>query len=220
MLLQVLAVYRALLQALQNKFKNRLYIGGEGVFYHPLFYSIPHIKGAKNMLTRKGLVILIISFFIFCLFSGHSRADSLKIGIFDLQRIMRESKTAMKHRQAFLLSMEQKRKPLLEREDAVKKMEEKLKKDATRMTLEERRLLEEKIATEIKELRRQKEDIDSELKKIDQELTQKILNEMGKVIQDMAIKENYTIIFERNAAGIAYLKDTHDITKKIIEEMQ
>ncbi|HOV91112.1 MAG TPA: OmpH family outer membrane protein [Syntrophorhabdaceae bacterium] len=163
---------------------------------------------------------MIIYFFIFCLFSGHARADSLKIGIFDLQRIMKESKTAMRHRQEFLFSIEQKRKPLLEREDAVKKMEDKLKKDAAGMTQEERRLIEEKIATEIKELRRQKEDIDSELKKIDQDLTQKTLKEMGRVIQDIAKKENYTIIFERNAAGIAYFKETHDITKKIIEEMK
>ncbi len=172
------------------------------------------------MVRGKGLVVAIICFFIFCFFSGHSMADSLKIGIFDLQTIMRESKTAIRHRQEFLLSMEQKRKPLLEREDAVKKMEESLKKDAAKMTLKERRLLEEKIATEIKELRRQKEDIDSELKKIDQDLTQKVLKEMGKVIQDLAIKENYTIIFERNTAGIAYFKDTHDITKKIIEGMK
>ncbi|MCX7964993.1 MAG: OmpH family outer membrane protein [Syntrophorhabdaceae bacterium] len=165
---------------------------------------------------------LLLSFFILISFliSSELHASTLKIGVFDMQRVLTESRTAQRYRQEFLSNIELRGKPLVAKEEAIRKMEEKLKNEGPRMTPDDRRSLAEKIETEIKELRRQREDIDIELKKIDQNLTQKVMQELNKVIQDIAVKGNYDIIFERSAAGIVYVKNVHDITSKIIEAMK
>lgn len=169
---------------------------------------------------KRSFFVLLSFLMIYVCAIPQAFASNFKIGVFDMQRILRESKTAQRYGQEFLSNIELKRKPLLAKEEVIKKMEEKLKSEGSKMSQQERSALAEKIETEIKELRRQREDIEIELKKIDQNLTQKVMQEIHKVIQDIAIKGNYDIIFERNAAGIAYVKNVHDITSKIIEAMK
>jgi len=77
--------------------------------------------------------------------------------------------------------------------------------------------LTERLNNELKELRRLREDIDMELRKIDRELSQRAMREIGNVIGNLGKQENYSMIFERSMAGIAYFKDTFDITQRIIE---
>ncbi|HOJ44056.1 MAG TPA: OmpH family outer membrane protein [Syntrophorhabdaceae bacterium] len=165
---------------------------------------------------------LIAIFFILTnvISSATSFGGPLKIGVFDMQMVLKDAPAAHRYRQEFMLSIEQKRKPLFVKEESIRKMEERLKNEGPRMAQDERKSLGEKIESEIKELRRQREDIELELKKIDQNLTLKIMQEMQKVIEDIAKKENYDIIIEKHAGGIAFVKETHDITKKIINGLK
>lgn len=161
-------------------------------------------------------------FFIFCLFIcfitisevPQLMAETLKIGVFDIKGIIRGSKVIEGYRQKFLKEIESKRRPLGEKEESVKQIEEKLKKEKIYAT--ERKTLDERLANEIKELKRMKEDIDLDLQKMDRELTQRALRDIDKVINDIAKKEGYTIIFEKNAAGIVYFDESVEITQKII----
>jgi len=86
------------------------------------------------------------------------------------------------------------------------------------MSSSRRKSQEEKLATELKELRRLKEDIEVEIGKMERELTQQALRDIEKVIKKIAKKEDYAIIFEKNAAGIVYFKDSVDITESIITD--
>lgn len=143
-------------------------------------------------------------------------AENLKIGVFDIQKIMDGSKTIGGYRQKIEKEIETKRKVFLDKQRSARQLEEKLKKDGQKLSAGEKRSLEEKLADELRELKRQKEDVDIELQKRDRELTQQTLQELGDIIKKMAEKENYTIILEKNAAGIWHFKDTVDITGKII----
>jgi len=145
-----------------------------------------------------------------------SGAENLKIGVFDIQRVMKESKTAEGYRQKLVKEVESKKKAFDEKQDAIRQIEDKLKKDGQKLTAGQKKALEEKHANELKELKRMKEDVDVELQKADRELAQKAFQEIGDVIKKIADKENYTIIFEKNSAGIVHFKGTVDITEKII----
>jgi outer membrane protein len=147
-------------------------------------------------------------------------AQALKIGVFDFQKIMRESKTIDSYRQQLYKNLETKRKPLKEKEDAAKLIEEKLRKEGEKLSVNERKSLEERLANEAKELRRLKEDIDMELQKMDRELTQKAFTEISGVIKKVAASEGYSIIFEKSAAGIVYAVDAVDITGKILSQLK
>lgn len=147
-------------------------------------------------------------------------AQELKIGIFDLQKIMRESKTVGGYRQDFLKSIETKRKPLQDKEEFAKAIEDKIKKDGSSLLPGDRKAIEEKLVDESKEIRRMKEDFNAEAMKMDRELAQKAFLEIDVIIKKIAEQENYTIIFEKTAAGIVHFKNTVDITGKILEQFK
>jgi len=170
---------------------------------------------------KKTIVTSVFIFFFITLFVvSFTYAQALKIGVFDIQKIMRESKTIDSYRQQLLKNLEAKRKPFREKEDAVRQIEDKLRKDGEKLSFNERRALEDRLANEAKELRRLKEDIDIELQKMDRELTQKAFTEIGGVIRKIAASEGYSIIFEKSAAGIVYSVDAIDITGKILNQLK
>ena len=169
----------------------------------------------KGLLTT--MFVLICSLFLFDTFLC---AQALKIGVFDVQKVMRESKKIDGYRQELAKNIETKAKPLRDKESTARLIEEKLIKEGGKITPAERRGLEEKLANETKEVRRMKEDLEIEIRKMDSELTQKALRDMGIVIKNIADKEHYTIIFEKSAAGIVHFIDSMDLTNKIISEIK
>jgi len=147
-------------------------------------------------------------------------AQELKLGVFDIQRIMKESKTVSSYRQEFMKTIESKRKPLLDKEAFIKAIEEKIKKDGSSLPPGDRKAIEEKLANEIKEARRMKEDFDAEAMKMDRALAQKTFSQIDAIIRKINEQENYTIIFEKTAAGIVHFKNTVDITGRILEQLK
>ncbi|MCX5816489.1 MAG: OmpH family outer membrane protein [Proteobacteria bacterium] len=147
-------------------------------------------------------------------------AQDLKLGVFDVQKIMRESKTIAGYRQDLLKNIDLKRKPLQGKDEFAKALDEKLKKDGNTMSPADRKILEERLANEIKEIRRMKEDFDAEALKMDRELTQRMFLEIDAAIRKITAQEDYTIIFEKTAAGIVHFKTTVDITNKILDQLK
>ncbi len=158
--------------------------------------------------------ILVLSTLVFTSFS---LAQTPKIAVFDLQRIIKESKAIQVYRKVLEKEVERKKNLLKDKEDKIKSIEEKLKSEETRLSIHERRSLEDSLSAEIKELKRLKEDISSDLKKVNRELSQKALLEISEVIKEFGKKEKYSLIFEKSFAGIAYFDNSFDITLRIIE---
>ncbi len=169
---------------------------------------------------KKVTVIAFLICSVIAFYSSHLHAQALKIGVFDIQKIIKEPKKIDGYRQEVLKNLESKRKPLRDKEEVVKLLEEKLKGDGQKLSLNERSDAEEKLANEVKELKRLKEDFDIAMQKMDREFTQKAFRDIGAVIRNIADTESYTIIFEKTGAGVAYLKDSLDITGKIINQLK
>jgi len=172
------------------------------------------------VVNKKVVFYASIFFFSLIFLAPHLSAQQLKIGVFDIQRIMRESKTIEGYRQEFLKSIEAKKRLLKDKEDSIKSIENKFRKEMESLSASDKKAMEDRLEKELIELKRLREDIDSELKKMDRELTQKAFANIGSVIKNIAEKEGYAIIFERNQAGIVHLKDSVDITKKILNELK
>lgn len=170
----------------------------------------------------KRVIVVSVVFFLtlFCIAIQDVSAQALKIGIFDLQKVMKESKTIEGYRQDVMKQIEAIRKPLKDREGSAMATEEKLKKEGEKLSVNERRVLEERLANDTKDIRRLREDVEAEVRKIDAQQTQKALGMIGGVVKDIAEKEGYTVIFERGAAGVVYFKDSIDITNKILQQMK
>lgn len=156
---------------------------------------------------------LAAMFFLFPL--GGVWAQSVKIGMIDTQKIMRESKAAKKARDILVKELEAKRAKYKSEEDEARKLEEEIKRDAPGMSPETRKEKAEKLEKEIKELGRLKSDLEEELRKKDADLTQKLLKDIYDIVKDISKKEKYTVILEKRYVVTA--DDAIDITDKVIQ---
>ena len=169
---------------------------------------------------KKSLVLSLLALCLVLVWSLDAGAQALKIGVFDMQKIVRDSKKMEGYRQVLMKNIESKRKPLRDKEETVRLLDEKLKKDGPSLSVADRANLAEKLGNEAKEMRRLREDFDVEAQKMDRELTQKAFAEIDGIVKKIGEKENYTIIVEKNSGGVVYLKDSTDITARIIAQLQ
>ncbi len=142
-------------------------------------------------------------------------AADVKIGVIDIQRIMKESRAAKNARAVFFKDVEQKRKLFNDKQNEVQAMEEELKTKGKDMTPQARKEKTDNLADEIKELKRLRSDLEEELKKKDRELTQRLLSEISVIVGEYQKKENYTIILEKRS--VVASDEAIDITDKIIK---
>jgi outer membrane protein len=168
-------------------------------------------------MKRINSVLFIVAFALFFVASSVQAAETLKIGIFDLQKVIAESKTVDGYRQKLGKDAEAKNSLFSDKQNAARQIDEKLQKEGSRLAAGEKKSLEEKLQREIKELQRMKEDMELELKKADRELTEKSLKGINMIIEQIYEKENYSIIFEKSAAGVIKFRDTLDITDKVLK---
>ncbi len=162
--------------------------------------------------------VLILFMVLSC--AGTASAQSVKIGVYDSNRILRESKTIEGYNKELMKTVDAKRPALTAKENALKALNERYRKDGATMSAADRKAMEERLINEDKELRRMREDLELEVRKVQAELRQKALVDINDAIKKIGEREKYDVIFEKNNAGIVYLKDAMDITNKIIGQMK
>jgi len=146
---------------------------------------------------------------------GLGFAGDTKIGIIDMEKIMKESKAAKEARGMFLMDIESKRNVLKTKENEIRTMEDKLKKKEAGKATGEFKEERENISREIKELKRLRDDMEEELKKKELELQRKLFTEIKGILDEFSKKEKYSIIFEKKEALV--FDESADITGQIIE---
>lgn len=143
-------------------------------------------------------------------------AEELKIGVFDMQKIMRDSKKIAGYREKFGVTMEEKRRQFEAKQAAVKQGEEVLAADGPALSVKDRKTREDRHAAEVRELKRMRDDVDAELQKMDRALTQQVFVDLTGVVTAVGEKEGYDLVFEKTASGVAYARTKLDMTDKVI----
>jgi len=162
----------------------------------------------------------VITLFFLGLFFSSASAQKLKIGVYDSNRIFKESKTVAGYNAELSKSIEAKRAVLTQKETALRQLVEKLRKEGATMSPADRKTLEGKVLADDKELKRLREDVEQELRRVQAELRQKAFVDINQAVKQIGEKEGYSIIFDVNGSTIAYFKDTMDITGKLISQMK
>ncbi|MBF0505554.1 MAG: OmpH family outer membrane protein [Nitrospirae bacterium] len=161
--------------------------------------------------------VMVLAAFCISAVSSSLAAETLKIGIFDIQRIMAESRTVKGYREKLANDLEPKKKAFFAKREIANQLGEKLKKDGPSMSASDRRAAEDRLSSAMQEIKIMNEDINLDFQRINKELTQQAVDGIFKAVRDIASKENYTVIFEKNQAGVAYSKGSIDITEKVIK---
>lgn len=162
--------------------------------------------------------IFLASFLILivCVFSVY--AQQINIGYVDLQRVMIESDRGKEAKKTLTQEAERMKKELDMKQEELQRMKDALDRQSLTITPEARAEKEKLYQTKLRDYQRAYSDYQAELQQKDMELTQSILKEIEEVIKMIGEKEKFTIIFEKNQAGILFAAPAIDITEKVIRQ--
>lgn len=141
--------------------------------------------------------------------------DASRVGIFDMQRIIMESRAGQKARGTFQKELAERQQIFAKQDEQVRKAQQELMEsedlDAAQLKAKQREL-----AQETKELDRLRTDLEEEMKGMDEELTLEVLKDVVNVVKDIGDKENYSIIFQKTA-NMVYINNAVDVTTDILK---
>lgn len=142
-------------------------------------------------------------------------AGSVKIGIVDMQKILRESKAAKAARNNLLKDLEGKKAQIDAKTQAVQKLEQEIAKLPPTTPAEQQRQKADQLKHDLRELNNLRQDMEEEVKLKDREMAQKIFGEIMLIIRNYAQQERLNLVLERST--IVTAEESLDITGKILK---
>jgi len=161
------------------------------------------------------LMAVIIS--LFFVWSTSSFAVD-KIGFINLQEIMQNSNAGKKAAEDFKKFYEKETQEIKSSEKELKKMKDELEKQSSIMTQSSQKEKETIYQKKLRDYQLLVNDTNEELKKRDQEMTQKLMPGIMKIVRTIAEKEKFTLVIDVATMPIPYYAKENDFSKKVIEE--
>ena len=163
--------------------------------------------------------------------AGQATAPTLKMGIVDLDRALKEStagkqalQTLKQFRDKVVREINEKKQVKETKEATLRDLQTELTTQSLVLSEPAKRDKEETYRRQVRELRRFIDDAnrfieesERELREREAELTSRILRELLDVIKAIGREESFTIIFEKNERFLLFAADAIDLTDKIIK---
>jgi outer membrane protein len=161
-------------------------------------------------------VMTVMTMLIFVWSASSLAAD--RIGFINLQEIMQGSTAGKKAADDFNKFYDKDTQKIQSTEQELKKMKDDLDKQSSIMTATARNEKETAYQKKLRDYQLLVNDTNEELKKRDQEMTQKIMPGIIKVVRSIAEKEKYTLVIDVATMPIPYFDKASDFSKRVIEE--
>jgi outer membrane protein len=154
-------------------------------------------------------VILLVS-------SAAFAATPPKIGVVDLQRAVSESKAGMAERVKMLQKTDQINAELKLRLAEIEKLKAEFEREASKFTQEVRLEKERLIRKKSRDLQNLQRESQEEIKQIEADSLNKILNHLGGILGRLGDEGGYAIILEKGG-GTTYFSKQVDVTPLLIK---
>ena len=141
-----------------------------------------------------------------------------KIGFINLQEIMQNSNAGKKAAEEFKKFYEKETQEIKSSEKELKKMKDELEKQSSIMTQSSQKEKETVYQKKLRDYQLLVNDTNEELKKRDQEMTQKLMPGIMKIVRTIAEKEKFTLVIDVATMPVPYYAKENDFSKKVIEE--
>jgi outer membrane protein len=141
---------------------------------------------------------------------------TLKIGYIDVQRVLARSAAGMAAREQLEKERAGIQKEMDGRRQELEKLREEIEKKGPLLTADARREKQEQFERKRRDAARAADDFQKELEKKEATLLQKVLQEVGGVIEKVGKEKNYYMIVEKRNAGVLYAAADADLTDEII----
>jgi len=143
-------------------------------------------------------------------------ADGAKIGVVDLQRCLNDSKLGKQFKVEFTAEAEQLKADLEEEEAELKALREQIEAQGLVLSETARKEREETYNTRLEAFKGRFKESQQTLQRKDQELTRRVLQGLQGIIAEMGESGGYTMVVEKQEAGVIYMALTADITDEVI----
>lgn len=155
-------------------------------------------------------LILLLSFAL-------SASAEVKVAFVNVEKILREAPQAEAVRKRLEREFAPRDKKLLMMQKELKKLEEKLSRDAEVMSESERRKLERKILEKRREFLRAQEEFREDFALRRNEELAKLQKQIFEVIQKLAEEEGIDLLL---SGGVVYASERVDVTDQVIERLK
>ncbi len=156
-------------------------------------------------------------FIIFFFQTSALGADSIKIGVVDMQKFQAKSKGFQKSSEL----LKKKYQVMKDKMDAevkeFQKIEEDFKKQSLMLSLDAQGSKKRELESKKRYIQFLQNDFTQQMKESDMENSQKIVKELEKIVAKIAKDSQYTMIFNRQVSGLIYVRPTIDITDQVVK---
>ncbi len=151
------------------------------------------------------------------LFLHPSWAEEIKIGFVNVARVLQQAPQAEQAKKRLEREFAPRDKRLVAMQKELKKLEEKLARDAAVMSDSERRKLERDILAKQRELKRAREEFREDFNLRRNEELGKLQRQVFEAVKSLAKEESYDLLL---TDGVVYASDRVDVTDKVLKRLK
>lgn len=165
----------------------------------------------------KKIRLLLPAFLAILILAAPGYSAELKIGYANLQKALNECKAGQNAKDTLQAEAKKLEKDLDAKQEELKKLKEEIDKKGKVWNKDTREAKEKKFRDMSQEFQQQYMDYNETLNKKKQEKEGEIINELRGIVDELAKKRGYTLVFERSVGGILYATKDNDLTDEVIK---
>ena len=146
-----------------------------------------------------------------------SAANVVKIGVFDLQRVINQSKKGQAAEKTLRTKYERIQKELKRSESELERLQKELESQGAMLSPDAKHEKEKTLKRKLRDFQDKYRDYTEEMKKVEYEKTQPIVDGILRAATQIGKEKGYTLILEAQKAGVIYAPDALDITDVVIK---
>jgi len=144
-------------------------------------------------------------------------AQTVKIGVVDLQKFQKNSKAFQKASLGVKKKFDDMQQKLNEERNTLAKLDEEFKKQSMMLSLDAQEDKKRELEKKQRHFKFMYDDFSQEMKDTEMDAIKKIMKELEKIVEKMGEKEGYTIILEKRTLGLLYFNNAVDLTDRVTE---
>lgn len=166
-------------------------------------------------MTRNNTILALLGLL---LVSFGATAAEVKIGFVDMQKAIQETGAGKKAKKELEDDFNKKKKELEKKEAEIKAKAEDFEKRSMAMNEDARMKKQGEIQSEMRKYQENAAKAQMDIQKRERDLTQPIVTKLRGILEDIAKKEDFTVILEKAENSVMWAKKDIDLTDRIIKE--
>ena len=146
-----------------------------------------------------------------------AQAADIKIAVVDMQRALQSVDAGKKAKSSLESEFNAKKKALLDEEEKIKKMGEDFKKQSLVLNDDAKAKKQNEIQERLLKYRETFSKAQMDIQNKERQLTEPIINNIRKIVEDLGNSKGYTIILEKNENSVLFSQQKDDLTEEVVK---